>query len=73
MRGSVSPEEEPTMNSHDEPYQFGHPGILLSLHERARALIVRGRVQDHIVEQCTCQKGHACDRWRGLPVTEREP
>lgn len=29
----------------DEPYKFGHPGILLSVREQARALIVRSRFE----------------------------
>ncbi len=31
---------------HDQEYRFGQPKLLLSAHELARLLILRGRVQD---------------------------
>jgi hypothetical protein len=40
------PQREHGGADHDEEYRFGQPKLLLSAHELARLLILRGRVLD---------------------------
>ena len=45
-RAPVPEPEERGGGDHDQPYQPGHPKLLLSERELARLLILRGRVLD---------------------------